>query len=63
VGGEPVACVPPGNVKLALAVPADTVPEVTGEPITVLLWSLTVNVTVPAFTVDVLVTDAFNVTD
>jgi hypothetical protein len=38
--------------------PLATVPEVTGEPTTLFPASLTVKVTVPAFTVDVLVTVA-----
>jgi len=50
--------VPPGSVKLALALPLLTVPDVT-DPTT----PDTVNVTVPAFTVPApLVTVAFSVT-
>ena len=41
---------PPGSTKVALAAPPATVEEVTGTPMVVPPW-LTVNVTVPAFTV------------
>jgi len=52
----------PGSTNVALAAPAVTVPEVTGEPI-VVAPCVTVNVTVPAFTVPaVLVTVADSVT-
>jgi hypothetical protein len=49
-------------VKLALVLPPETVPDVTGEPIVVLLLSLIVKLTVPASTVEVLVTVADNAT-
>jgi len=52
----------PGRLNIALAAPAVTVPEVTGEPI-VVAPCVTVNVTVPAFTVPcALVTVADSVT-
>ena len=51
-----------GIVKLALAAPLATVPDVTELPICVAPWN-TANVTVPALTVPApLVTVAFNVT-
>jgi len=54
--------VPPGSVKLALALPLLTVPEVTEDPTWVMPWN-TANVTVPAFTVPAkLVTVADSVT-